>query len=134
MRRWGRSIAVVVPAGVVTAFVLYGVTSWTPYSRIPRDRRRRATRRRIQASTHGRVSPTDGSSTSHPSTGSATRIAQEPEDDMIDRRAVPIPVGFALTVFIALIWHTARSTTEADRPSATEPGGHEPVAADGERG
>ena len=133
MRRWGRSIAVVVLAGVVTAFVLYGVTSWTPYYAYL------GTGVGVRHVSNPGFDPWTGEPHGRivdytPIDGSTTRITQEPEDDMIDRRAVPLPVGFALTVFIALIWRTARSTTEADRPSATEPGGHEPVAADGERG
>ena len=48
---------------------------------------------------------------------------------MVDRRAVPLPVGFALTVFIALTWLAAKSITEADRRGRWKLRGDERVAA-----
>ena len=83
MRRWGRSIAVVVLAGVVTAFVLYGVTSWTPYYAYLGTGVgvRHVSNPGFDPWTgepHGRIvdfTPIDGSATT-------TRITQEPEDDM----------------------------------------------------
>ena len=121
MRRWGRSIAVVVLAGLVTAVVLFGVTSWTAeYTYLgPACATNTVAQPGFDPWTgepRGRIfdcAPIDGSAT--------TRITGEPPDELIGRRAVPLPVGFALTVFIALIWLGARAITEADRRRASNP-------------
>ena len=115
-RRWGKSIAVVVLAGVVTALVLFGVTGgsatysylgfcgptvapgFDPWTGEPHGGIFRCTR-------------IDGPITIEPG---------EVPDDLIGRRAVPLPVGFALGAFIALVWLPVGWI--ADRRRAWNPG------------
>lgn len=56
------------------------------------------------------------------------RVASEPPSDMIGRRAVPLPVGFALGTFIVLVWLTAgrigarRRASNDEAASGSAPG------------
>jgi hypothetical protein len=121
MRRWGRSIAVVILCGVVTAIILFGVTSATPtYAYLgPLCAIREIAPPGFDPWTgvpHGRIfdcKPIDGSAT--------TRVTGEPPDELIGRPVVPLPLGFALGAFITLVWLTARSITEADRRRGRNP-------------
>ena len=115
MRRWTRSIAVVVLVGAVTALGLFGVTSGTtahgylgfcgptvdpgfdPWTGEPHGGIFRCTR-------------IDGPTTIEPG---------EVPDELIGRQAVPLPFGFALGVVIALAWLAVGSI--ADRRRAWTP-------------
>ena len=115
-----RSIAVVVLGGVVTAITLFSVTS--------------------QAPTYGYLGPLCAQHVAGPGfdpwTGEphgriydctpifdesapTTRITGDVPAELADRRAVPLPVGFAIGSFIALVWLTATSLT--DRRHAWSP-------------
>ena len=120
-RRWTRSISVVVLAGMVTAIALFVLTSVTEIhasfgSGVGKQVVAMPGFDPWTGEPHGRIfdcKPIDGSAT--------TRITEEPPDDLIARRAVPLPVGFALGVVIALAWLTARSIADrrAWNPEAT---------------
>jgi hypothetical protein len=104
MRRVRTSWAWVVFGGVVTATALFVLTSWTPeYTFLgPLCATRTVVHPGFDLWTgqpHGRTydcAPIDGSAT--------TRITAPVPDDLIDRRAIPLPIGFALGAFIVLVW------------------------------
>lgn len=96
------SIAAVVLAGCVTAGALFVVTSWTSiYGYLGPLRAQEVAAPGFDAWTgvpHGRTydcTPLDGTATRRVTTGVP--------DDLIGRRAVPLPVGFAVGGFIALV-------------------------------
>ena len=122
LRRWKSSIAVVALGGVVTAIALFGVTSQVEkYGYLgPLCAIRDVAHPGFDLWTgepHGRVydcAPIDGSAT--------TRVTAAVPDELIGRRAVPLPVGFAVGAFIALVWLTVGSITDRRRswsPEAT---------------
>jgi hypothetical protein len=115
-----RSIAVVVLGGAVTAIALFGVTSQAPtYGYLGPLCAQHVAGPGFDPWTgepHGRIFTMPVGSWDGCLTGQAVRtIKGEVPAELIDRLAVPLPVGFALGAFIALIWLTARSITEADR-------------------
>jgi hypothetical protein len=114
-----RSIALVALAGVVTATVLFVLTSGTrgygflgplcaanevaapgfdPWTGEP----------------HGRIF--DCVDRFGEASSATTRITAEPPIELMDRQAVPLPAGFAIGAVIAVVWLTVRSVT--DRPRA----------------
>ena len=126
MRPWGKSIAVVVVGGVVTAIALFVLTSATPtYAYLgPLCAIREIAPPGFDPWTgepHGRIfdcKPIDGSAT--------TRVTGEPPDELIGRPVVPLPVGFALGAFITLAWLTVGSIADRRRawiPEATSGSG-----------
>jgi hypothetical protein len=107
-----RSIAVVVLSGVVTATVLFVLTSHSPvYGYLgPLCATRTVVHPGFDPWTgepHGRTyecKSFDGSA--------ITLVTDKAPDELIDRRAVPLPVGFVVGVFFALVWLTVASVAD----------------------
>ena len=100
-------IATLVLSGVITAIALFGVTGWTPtYGYLgPLCQTRTVIQPGFDAWTgepHGRTFECADILNG----GAITLVEDEPPDDLIDRRAVPLPVGFALGVTVAGSWLT----------------------------
>jgi hypothetical protein len=110
-------------SGVVTATALFVLTSQAPaYGYLgPLCATRTVVHPGFDPWTgepHGRTyecKPLDGSAT--------TLVADKAPDELIARRAVPLPVGFHVGAFFALVWRTVASV--ADRRTSTFKG---PVA------
>ena len=101
MKRAVKTIGVVVLGGVVAAIVLFGVTGYAPI-------------RSYLGMCQPTVVPGFDPWTGEPHGGiwrcprfdgsAATTAPGEVPDELIDRPVVPLPVGFALGAFIALVW------------------------------
>jgi hypothetical protein len=113
-RKLATSITLVVLAGVVTASVLSFVTTLTPgYTYLGPLGAQTVADPGFDPWTgepDGRIfdyTPIDGSAT--------TRITGKAPDELIARWVIPLPVGFALGVFIALAWLTVGSIADRRR-------------------